>query len=497
MHRVAIVGGGFTGVAFAAHLLRAASRPLEIDVVEPRTSLGAGLAYGSAAPEHRINVPSDRMDVYSEDPLHFTRWLKTTGAWQADPDALTEWGDHYSRRHVFGQYMGALLDEALSAAPVGSAVRHLRGNAMDLSEEGERLRLVLDPGVSERHRYDAVGVFTSHAPPAFPWPVHDRAQDPRAGSGERTPAAPARSGMPMVIPDAWDLDAIRAVPSDARVVIAGVGLTMADVVVSLRAQGHAGTVVALSRRALLPRPQIARFDVLPLLEDDVCPRSTRALLRLVRRRVAQAEAGGLQWRAALDGLRRALPTVWRALPIGEQRRALRWLRPFWDVHRFRMAPQVAALLDAGRRDGWLEVRAGRIDALDRRRDSLAVTVSRRGESHALHCDVFVNCTGPDARFDRTANPLLRALLDRGRVVADAHRLGPAVDALGRAIDRAGSPDPRIRIAGPLVKGTVGEVVGVPEASANARIAAEDLVAWLERPKPTQSPSTARMQAVPR
>lgn len=514
MHRVAVVGGGFTGVCFAAHLLRAARRPLRVDVVEPREALGGGLAYGSAAPEHRINVPVDRMDVYREDPLHFTRWLHATGEWQADPDALTPWGHHYARRDVFGRYMAAVLDEALAAAPPGSQVHHQRRRAVGIARDGTGWRLALEPlpqrgpaacadGVADDGpdvlHCDAVGVTTSHAPPDFPWPVRgapvckpgDPASDPSSD--------PARhaAGGPWLVANAWDLAAVRSIPPDARVLIAGTGLTMADVVVSLRTQGHTGPITAISRRALVPRLQTGRFDLLPLDDGDGCPTTARGLLQRVRQRVAQAEARGLEWRAALDGLRRALPAVWSGMPVAEQRRAVRWLRPFWDVHRFRMAPQVGHLLDAGRRDGWLRIDSGRIVAIEHTAGAFVVSAVHRGTLRTLPCDAFVNCTGPDARFDRTTNPLLRSLLDQRLVVADAHRMGPAVDPGGCAIGGDGAPEPRIRVAGPLTKGTVAEVVGVPEASASARVAAEGLVRWLERDAETPaSTCTSTLNANP-
>ncbi|HEY9215330.1 MAG TPA: FAD/NAD(P)-binding protein, partial [Ancylobacter sp.] len=70
--RIGIIGGGFTGAVFAVHLARAATTALDIEIIEPRETVGAGLAYGSCEPEHRINVPSDRLTVFAEDPHHFS-----------------------------------------------------------------------------------------------------------------------------------------------------------------------------------------------------------------------------------------------------------------------------------------------------------------------------------------------------------------------------------------------------------------------------------------
>lgn len=466
MIRVGIVGAGFTGVAFAVHLARAVTRPLEIVFVEPRDALGAGLAYGSAADEHRINVPSDRMDVFREDPLHFTRWLHSQGLFERDAGALTDWGHHYSSRRDFGRYMASLLDEARQVA----VVTHVQARAVALGGSIGRRRIRTDDG--REFTVDALGLFVSHAPPGFPWPCEglDPAHDES------------------VLPDPWCVERIRSIPAGADIVIAGTGLTMADVIVSLRGQGHRGSIKAFSRRGLLPRAQIERFDLFPFVNGGRNPATARELSALTRRRVREAEACGLAWQAALDGLRKDLPSVWSFLTVAERRRAAARLRPFWDVHRFRMAPQVAALLEAGLREGWLAIEKGRVGALRRGDGRLLVSVRHTGETRLETCDVFINCTGPDGRLADTRNPMLRALLESGDATLDAIGAGLAVDKTGRAVSAAGQAQDDIRVAGPLTRGTVAEVVGVPEASESARTAAEDLAGWLERSsKPVSSP----------
>ncbi|WP_312666044.1 FAD/NAD(P)-binding protein, partial [Pantoea sp. CTOTU49201] len=61
--QVIIVGGGFSGTALAIHLARTSSSRLLITVVEPRASLGGGVAYSTQEPAHRINVPASRMQL--------------------------------------------------------------------------------------------------------------------------------------------------------------------------------------------------------------------------------------------------------------------------------------------------------------------------------------------------------------------------------------------------------------------------------------------------
>ena len=464
---VLVLGGGFSGAVFATHLLRAARAPFEMVIVEPRAQLGAGLAYGSAAPEHRINVPSDKMILFAEDPMHLTRWVRAEGLFESDPEAVTTEGHHYMRRADFARYVAAQLEDARRGAPPGSTLRHVRAKAIEVTQIGPRHGVRLDDGALLEG--DAVVVTASHETPSFPWPVDARAA--------------THAGL---VRDPWlqlhALD-IEAMPDDSTIVVAGTGLTMCDVVVTLARRGFRGRVLAISRRALLPRTH-GRFDhQFDLLAGQPAPTTARALLHLVRGAVRRAD----DWREALDAVRFMLPVLWQALPSAERRRAVRWLRPFWDVHRYRMAPQVDALLRDRLQRKALRIAAGRIVAIAAEADDLLAVrwQSRDGGVQQTRCAAFVNCTGPAADPSRIENPLIQSLLASGLVTADPAGVGLDCDADGRLRGRDGRLVEHLCVAGPLARAAVAEVTGVPEASAHARRVAERLAAdpALRRPAP--------------
>jgi uncharacterized NAD(P)/FAD-binding protein YdhS len=457
--RVVIVGGGFSGAMFAVHLLRAARTPPELLVIEPRTALGAGLAYGSAAPEHRINVPSDKMIVFAEDPTHLTRWLRDEGLFETDPEAITPEGHHYARRTDFARYVAALLDEALRRAVAGSTLRHVHARAVGIAADPRGHRVELDDGAAVDG--EVVIVTASHETPAFPWATDETAS--------------RHAGL---VRDPWlQLQALdlAAMDEDSTVLIAGTGLTMCDVVVSLARRGFRGQVLAVSRRALLPRTHAGFFDRFDLLAGNPVPRTARALLRRTREGVARAA----DWRQALDAVRFALPALWQGMPPRERRRAVRRLKPFWDVHRFRMAPQVDALLREQQESGRLRVVAGRIVSLGSDADELVVHWQERdGRARRTRCAAFVNCTGPSGDPSRIENPLIRSLLESGLAKADPAGVGLDCDADGRLRSRDGTLAEHLCVAGPLARAAVAEITGVPEASAHARRVAERVAANL-------------------
>ena len=159
--RVGVIGGGFTGSMLAVHLARAARSPLTIEIIEPRVTLGSGLAYGSCGPEHLINVPSDRMSVFAEDPSHFARWIADRGS---DNQACRPSdGNAYPRRSDFGAYVRQLV---AAAGGSGSQIRHVRAAGHVLAREAAGWSVGLDNG--EVVSYDHVVLCVTHGPPAFP-----------------------------------------------------------------------------------------------------------------------------------------------------------------------------------------------------------------------------------------------------------------------------------------------------------------------------------------
>jgi uncharacterized NAD(P)/FAD-binding protein YdhS len=188
------------------------------------------------------------------------------------------------------------------------------------------------------------------------------------------------------------------------------------------------------------------------------------MFRWLRRR--SAEVG---WRAAVDSLRPHSHGLWQSLDGEQQRRFLRHVRPWWDVHRHRIAPEVARTVHDMVADGRLEIVAGRIISARPGAAGLEVDFRRLGagspttESFAY----AFNCTGPLHSVARTRDPLLRSLLDAGRVRADDLGIGLDVDARARAGER-------LWALGPLTKGRYWEIIAVPDIREQAAVVADDI-----------------------
>ncbi len=464
MPRVVIVGGGFTGGAVAVHLARQAMAPLAVTIVEPRPALGGGVAYSSTDPAHRTNVAAQRMSLFSDDEGHFVRWLAAGDALHGDPEAELPDGRIYPRRQVFGAYVAAQLQSA-SASGL-AAVRHLQDSAAAIARHGPEWRVTTTGG--RVVAADLVVLAVSHPPPAVP---------PRL--------ATAFGEAPGFVPDPWAPRALDRIDRLDDVVVMGTALSMADIVASLDRRGHRGRIVAFSRRGRRSQPQAPGAHA-PFGDFAASPPTTALeLLRRLRRTLAEAAAAGQPWQAVIDAARRDGQAVWQALDGRQRRTLLRHLRACWEVHRYRVAPQVGAVIERRLRDGTLEVLAAGLGNVVGRGRTLRCELLLRGRggvagaSRWVEAQAFVLTTGPAHGSILTSNPALRSLAGAGLVQPDEHGLGVLVDRRHRAVARSGAAADTLLIAGPLARGTFGELMGLPQVSRDAELVAAEVLARLD------------------
>ncbi len=84
---IVIIGGGFSGAAVAIELLRLAPNGVRVTLLEPRQSPGAGVAYSTAEPTHRINVPAARMQLAGDEEGAFDHWYRHQPVFTVDVQA--------------------------------------------------------------------------------------------------------------------------------------------------------------------------------------------------------------------------------------------------------------------------------------------------------------------------------------------------------------------------------------------------------------------------
>lgn len=420
---VAIVGGGFSGTLLAVNLLRHDGP--RATLIERAPSPARGAAYSATRPEHLLNVRAGNMSALADEPDHFVRWLEARGI-----------ATGFVPRRIYGDYLADLLATTSAAAPGRLRIVAAEAVSGSLDEHGATVRL----GNGEVVAADTLVLAPGNLPPPLPGGLN---------------AADLPPGC--YVADPWRGDLGRDLGPDDTVLVLGTALTMVDVALLLDATGFRGTIVALSRHGLVPRAHDAGPP--PPLRRERPAATALALLREVR-----ARSAAIGWRGAVDELRPMTQALWRALPATERRRFLRHLRAWWDVHRHRIAPEVAERLAAMQAAGRLRVVAGHVT--DWRAEGGLARVAYRprgGEAvEVVRVRRVVNGTGPQGDLARVADPLLASLRDAGLLRSDPLRIGIDVDQGSRAIAADGRAHDRLLAVGPMTRGAFWEIVAVPD-----------------------------------
>lgn len=461
-YHAVIIGGGFSGTALAIHLIRRSVRPLSVTLVEARERLGRGVAYSTTADEHVLNTRPGAMSLFSDAPDRFSRWLEKCGIQAADTVFVP--------RSVYGDYLEDSLIEAVNAvgeSRVGFRA-HTQVSAVSVVRRSGTFDVALEDGTTLRA--DTVVLATGHPGPADPLALRRIADSPR------------------YVRNAWDRGRIEDVWPTDRVLILGTGLTMVDVVMSLHRQGHIGPVHAMSRRGLLPRAHAAEASGLPpdirgTLRAAAASGSVPATVRTVRRAVREAGARDVSWHAVFDALRLLAADLWKALPDEERARFLRHVRPFWEVHRHRLAPGAARTIAGLQRTGRLTVSAGRVSRALATDKAIFVDCTLRGTDRTRHdrFDWIVNCTSPSFRLHES--DLHGQMIADGLLTPDPLGLGYATSGNGTAIGADGRIE-GLYLLGPACKARLWEQTAVPELRKQAeRLATEILALQARRQRP--------------
>lgn len=453
------MGGGASGTLTAVHLLhRAHARgaSLHVALVDRFGRHGTGQAYATCDPRHLLNVPLARMSALADDPGHLLRWSRGL---RLDPEP-----SDFLPRGLYGRYLREVLADAARRGGPALRVTQVTSTVASITRPG--LGRPLRTHLANGGRIDADAVVLA--------------------TGNRAPTAlPQVTPGRRYVPDPWAPGALTAIRDGAPVLMVGMGLTMADVAITVT-NAHPDTVVyALSRHGLLPRPH----PPIPAAPAPVAlptgPLTLAELLRAVR--VAVHDNDG-EWHGVIDALRPCVPLLWERLSVEDRRRFLCLVARYWEIHRHRLPPATASRLTELRAAGRLRLIRGRLLSATTDRDGVTARIG--GDvSTELRAGWLINATGPCQ--DVMQDPFLAGLFECGLARPDPLRLGVDAAPDGAVLDASRRPHERIFTLGPPLRGLRYETTAIPEIRAQAAALADRLIPVLAPNGPPSAAVSAR------
>jgi uncharacterized NAD(P)/FAD-binding protein YdhS len=415
--QIVIIGAGASGALACAQILKqAGDQNIRISWVGNQTPFALGVAYSTTDIEHLLNVKVQAMSAFPSEPDHLVNWIKKYHPnWNLEKSPFIP-------RVYFGEYLEELVDEK------DPRVKRYLDEATDVEVHGGRYQVTTKKG--ERLFADDIVL---------------------AMGNLRTET---RTGniLPHELLQMKDL-------RDKKILLIGTGLTMFDTVVTLRKMGLKHPITAISRRGLIPKPHQA-YNPIPAsntsatsafaehLHEALLVKSSLAkALRIFRDECSLARKMGSDWRAVYDLIRPKTQFFWQEMNPKLKARFAKHLRPYWDIHRHRVAPEIDSIIQGMLKAGTLKVQK-----------------QRAGKTFSSQFDLQVDCAGFAYDVKSSLSPLTHSLVKRGLVEVDQ----PAFSF------HSHPAHPHIYVTGPLLKGLLWEAVAIPEI----RVFAEQLARQL-------------------
>eukprot|EP01064_Diplonema_japonicum_P010498 TRINITY_DN1774_c0_g1_i1.p1 TRINITY_DN1774_c0_g1~~TRINITY_DN1774_c0_g1_i1.p1 ORF type:complete len:480 (+),score=110.03 TRINITY_DN1774_c0_g1_i1:1537-2976(+) len=478
MPRVALIGGGISAGALVAQLLRN-GKNLEINVFEKEgeREMWSGVAYGTPAEWHLINIPSYAMSILEDDKEHLSRWLQKK---REEGKISKEWGT--DRKHIprgmFGQYVKETVTEESAKNP-SCNIEYTRGEVTVANEGG----VVLEDGTMIAA--DIVVLCSGNFSPS----------NIKFSNSEYFYKTSER-----YIQNPWkhlsDLHALIA--PDARVGLIGSRLTAVDVLLTLQNTNHTGKVHLISRTGLLPKANHA--EVLAPLRDmsDIVgfslPSDEEAaaivqdgkglpgvdidvdrIFTTIIENCKRIEGEGGIWQTEVDSLRPFFNKLWKCMNTEKRSVFLTKYRDEFEIRRHRVAPgileAIAPILDKAPHH------LGHIQAMTQSDPRSPVTVTLPEESFEV--DWIINCTGPQLDFRHTPpSPLFTQLITTSQVTPEQTGIGLLIDtATGKLLTPSLNPSSYLFAVGPICKGSEWETIAVKDIRRQACVVAREILSF--------------------
>ncbi len=402
---IAVIGGGASAVLLLTHLAEKARTAgsgmarLTITLFDRAGAFGKGIAYGTVSDSHLLNVRAANMSSLKDDPSHFAAWAAPYGI---TPSA-------FAPRALYGRYISAQLKDSIRILTAsGHSVQTITADIIQSRKDGHGY--ILKDAAGHETAFDTVILASGNATAL-------------SLKGEALHSAGGYWQNP------WTCNYKALASGEGTVILLGTGLSAVDAVVSLREAGFKGQIRALSRRGLLPQMHTdpVAFSPIDLMTETSWTGSR--LLHCVRNAITDAAAQNIPWQAVIDSLRAQTNLVWAALSPFERGRIQKRLLPYWNVHRHRMAPEIAAIVEQARTENGFTILKDEVLAVSSAPGAGLIVKGRKGDWMADH---VINCLG------YAYGP------EKGRVMDYTHALGPPL--FGLLLETTAIPEIRAQAA---------------------------------------------------
>lgn len=437
MKKIAIIGGGYTGFICAYEILSVFDK-CSVVIFDKDEVDAKGNAYSTNDDLHVLNVPAYKMSAYCSRPDDFVEWLNLN---HADGLKCGDISKDFVSRSLYGRY---LTEQMNKLGLDNERVSMINSEVVSIHKDSNGCYSLCDINKNE-YNFDAVVLANGNAP------HRDIFNQDLKG----------------LIINPWHYDSVKNIEDSSKVVIVGSGLTMVDLVLSLKQRGFLGTVVSYSLLGYAPMPHANYTHAYPEFVSDFTVEKSSFTLGKLYSRVklhVQRHKNSIEIvQSIIDSLRPYSQSLWKMMSKLEQRRFLRHIRPYWDVVRHRVAPKISQQIQDYITNNSLVIRRGKFKTVEigAKNDLLVDFITPDGRVERISCDYLINGTGISTNII-DASVLFKQVLDDSLLSLDENQLG-----IQMVDDFRVSSEERIYVAGPLTRAKLWENIAIPDIRKHA------------------------------
>lgn len=445
MNRIGIIGGGFSGSLLTFNLIKNSSSPLNITIFDNRKEIGRGLAYSTKEDLHLLNVPVGKISAIHNESEHFYNWLKDNKKENYEKNSFVS-------RKIYGDYIQDIFEKVKTQAKekniIVNTITNTKINSLDLINNEIELR----EQNNEKFNFDKVVLAIGNYAPS----------NPNIENNDFF-------NSPNYYKDPWSIKDFEDFKNKESILIIGSGLTMIDIVMSLKMVNYKGKIYIISPHGYLPQKHQDYIPYHDFLANINIPNKALDIFKIVHQEVIKAEKNNQDWRAVIDSLRPYSQKIWINFSDDERKRFMKFVRHKWGVLRHRIPIETYNIFNEMINNNQISVLTGRPKNIFESNDCITVKYkkSKTNDIEELKTNIIINCTGPESNFEKLQDPLILDMKSKNLFNTDSLKLGINTNDDYNLLDRNNHAINNIYTIGSLLKGKLWESIAVPELRVQA------------------------------
>jgi uncharacterized NAD(P)/FAD-binding protein YdhS len=452
MKSVSIIGGGFSGLMVAHHLINEATLPIRVCIFNKHGLMGRGAAYSVDKDFYLLNVIAAKMSALPDDPEHFLNWVMQTASYKSlDRSMISQ---AFLPRKLYGEYLAELWEKLRQiASEKGCVLVDKTTEIYAVSRSHKLFSLTTSDGTVSL--FDVCVLATGNELPKSPNAITPEVE---------------HSGIYFGNP--WSNNVLKNAHKFKQLLIIGNGLTMVDTVIGLQQSGFKGTIYSISPNGFNILPHRNNGLVYKKLNEEIRGiQNLKCITSSVFKHIRIVRKFGLSAEPVIDSLRPNVQHIWQHLQLAEKKVFLSRLRHLWGVARHRIPLHIHDRIQQLRIEKKLHIIAGQIKNIELNHDKAIIDYynKKTGLNESVQVGRVVNCTGPNSDISKTSSKLLGQLFEDGLISQDELKLGLKVDTQSyQLIKQDGEVNKCFYTLGTHLRGELWESTAVNELRCQAK-----------------------------